>query len=284
MASPDPHVEEVKAFLARARSAVSEGDVAAGTGIDVGSVEAALYALMRTHRSSLAVRDDGTLVYDFGRELVPLGRPSLAERVATLGRWLWKGFSFVYKTSLAVVLVGYAVAFLVLIVAAAIAASSASEDDGPATGAFELVGAVFRAIFEFMTHTALIYGETDRYGYPHAAYEPKRPVLAKPAEREEGKSFVASVYDFVLGPTRVEPHPLAQQQEVAAFVRQNGGVLTVRDVQALSGMGRKEAEQFFARFVAEQDGVAEISEDGALYATFEELLRSKTKAHDAPVI
>ena len=66
-------------------------------------------------------------------------------------------------------------------------------------------------------------------------------------------------------------------------MRNNGGVLTIRDVQALSGMTREEAEQFFAQFVAEQDGVAEVTEDGALYATFEELLRSKTTKHDAPI-
>jgi hypothetical protein len=134
-----------------------------------------------------------------------------------------------------------------------------------------------------MTYTPLMYSDTDRYGYPHAHYEPKPPVLPRHQSAEHDKSFIASVYDFVLGPTRVEPSVRAQHQEVAAFVRKNGGVLTIRDVQALSGMTRKDAEHFFASFVAEQDGVGEVTEDGALYATFEELLRSKSTKHDAQV-
>jgi hypothetical protein len=282
--SADAHVETVKAFLGRAKTAVSEGDVAAGTGLDVGNAKSVLYDLMRTHRAALAVHDDGTLVYDFGAELVPLDKPSWGERFATVGRGLWKGFSWLYKASLAIVLVAYAVAFVVLIIAAAIAASAAAEDEGPVEGVMHLVGGVFRAIFEFITYAPFVYSDVDRYGYPHAHFEPKAPVLPRSKPKEHEKSFIASVYDFVLGPTRVAPPPLAQEQEVAAFVRDNGGVLTVRDVQALSGMTRKESEQFFARFVAEQDGVAEITEEGALYATFEELLRSQSRQHDAPVV
>ena len=283
MLRTDANAGAVKEFLARAKSAVSEGDVAAGTGLDVSSAKAALYSLMRTHQSTLAVHDDGTLVYDFGRELVPLGRPSWRDQAASVGRLLWKGFSFLYKASLAVVLVAYAVAFVAMIIAAAVAASSASKDDRPTKGAFRLVGAVFRGIFEFMTYRAIVYGDTDRYGYQHGHYEPKSPVLQRQPATPHEKSFVASVYDFVLGPTRVAPHDLAQRQEVASFVRKNRGVLTIRDVQALSGMAREEAEKFFAQFVAEQDGVAEITEQGALYATFEELLRSKSTKHDAPI-
>lgn len=279
--SPEEDIALVKGFIARTRSVVSEGDVAAGTGLDVGSTKAALHVLMQSHRCTLQVHEDGTLVYDFGGELVSLSRKSLRERLAGIGRGLWKGFSFLYKASLAVLLVGYAVVFVVLLIAAAIAASAAAKDEGPAEGAFHLVAAIFRGIFEFVTYTPLIYGETDRFGYPHGHYEPKAPVLFK--KQDHNKGFVASVYDFVLGPKRVEPGPMAQRQEVAAFVRKNRGVLTVRDVQALSGLKRGDAEAFFARFVAEQDGVAEITENGALYATFEELLRSKSTEYDAPI-
>ena len=277
-------IETVKAFLARAKTALSEGDVAAGTGLDAGSTKKALYDLMRSYRCSLAVRDDGTLVYDFGKALVPLQKRTLRDHIRTLGRWLWKGFSFVYKASLAFVLVAYAVVFVVLIVAAAFAASAAAEDEAPAAGAFHLVAAVFEAIFDFMTYQAIVYDDTDRYGYQYKHYEPTPPVFPRKTPKEHDKSFIASVYDYVLGPTRVEPDVRAQHREVAAFVRNNRGVLTVRDVQALSGMTRAESEQFFATFVAEQGGTADVSEDGALYATFDELLRSKSTDHDAPII
>lgn len=280
--------ERVQEFIGKARTRVSEGDVVAGTGLDVATAKAALYDLMKRYSSSLDVHEDGTLVYDFGQQLVPLGEPTWGERLRKVGRWLWRGFSFVYKASLAVVLVVYAVVFLVLIIAAAIAASASSEDEGPAEGAFHLVALVFRAIFEFATFRAVMYDDADRWGYPHKHYEPKHPVF--PASRGKKrrphtKSFIASVYDFVLGPARVEIDDRAQHREVAAFVRKRSdGVLTVADIQALSGMDRREAERFFARFVAEFDGEAEVTEGGDLYATFPELMRSSTRAHDEPII
>jgi hypothetical protein len=277
-------VEKVKAFLFRVKSARSEGDVAAGTGLDIGSVKKALYDLMRRYRATLSVREDGSLIYDFGESLVPLSEISWREKLSSFGAWVWKGFSFAYKSSLAVVLVLYALIFVLLILAAAISASAASEDEGPAEGAFRLVAAVFEAIFDFVTYQAIVYDDTDSYGYPYKHYEPKVPVLPQREQKEHAKSFIASVYDFVLGPKRIEADGRAQHRELASFVRKNRGVLTVRDVQALSGMSRAEAEAFFAKFVAEQGGQAEVSEEGALYATFEELLRSKSKESDEPIV
>ncbi|MEM9861239.1 MAG: hypothetical protein AAF938_06470 [Myxococcota bacterium] len=282
MASTEEDLALVKAFLRRTRTAVSDGDVAAGTGLDIGSTKAALYTLMRSHRCRLQVREDGTMIYDFGDELVSLERKSWRERLAGVGRWLWKGFTVAYKASLAVVLVTYAVVFVALILAAAVVVSVAAEDEAPAEGVFHLVAAIFQAIFEFATYTPVVYADTDRFGYAHANYEPKKPVLFKRRKPHE-KGFVASVYDFVFGPKRVEPGPMAQRKELAAFVRTNRGVLTVRDVQALSGLTRADAEALFARFVAEQEGQAQITEEGVLYATFEELLRSKSTEHDAPI-
>jgi len=276
--------EQVKAFLAKAGARVSEADVIAGTGLGVFAVKAALYDLMRRYVCALDVGEGGTLVYDFGDKLRPLHKPTWGERLRGVGRALWRGFSFVYKASLAVILVAYAVTFVVLIVAAAIAASAATKDEGPAEGAFHLVALIFRAIFEFATFSALTYGDTDRHGYPHKHFEPKKPVLPRRKPKEHDKSFIASVYDFVLGPKRVEIDDRAQQREVAAFVRSHGGVLTISDVQALSGLSRAEAERFFAAFVAEFEGSAEISEQGSLYATFPDLLRSSSDEQDEPII
>ncbi len=269
-------------FLAGSKGPVSEADVAAGTGIGIETVRSSLYELMHEYECSLDVREDGTLVFNFGGHLKRIGEPSAGDRARALGRWLWKVFSKAYRYSLAAVLVGYAVAFVVLLIAAAIAASAAAEDEGPAEGAFRLVGAIFRGIFEFTTHSAIIYADLDSRGYRHRHFEPNNPVLTK-QEKEHEKSFVASVYDFVLGPDRVEIRNGAQEREVASYVRKNGGVLTVSDVQSLSGMRREDAEKFFAQFVARFDGEANITDDGTLVGSFESLLQSSSTEQDEKV-
>jgi len=274
----------VEAFLAKAGRKVSEGDVAAGAGIPVGRVKSMLYELMLVYDSTLEVLDDGSLVYDFGPRLKPLGARTWKDRLRTFGGWLWKGFSWLYKASLAIVLVSYTIVFVVLIIAAAVAATVATKDEDIGKGAFRLVGAIFRGIFEFTTHSAIIYADTDRYGYRHSHYEPTPPVLRKPEPEEHSKGFVASVYDFVLGPERVEIDDRAQHRELASFVRECGGGLSTADIQALSGLSRDEADKLFARFVAEFDGDVEITDDGTLYARFPGLQQSATTEHDEPIV
>lgn len=280
----DDSKARVLAFLERAAQKVSEGDVAAGAGIDVATAKRELYSLMLAYTCSLQVREDGTLVYDFGQKLVSLHAQTWRDHLRTGLRWAWRGFSWLYKASLAVILVTYTIAFVVLIIAVAIAASAASKDEGPAEGAFRLVGAIFRGIFEFTTHSAVIYSQEDRHGYRHRHYEPTRPVMPLRQPKEHAKSFTASVYDFVLGPDRVAVDARAQHRELASFVRESGGALSIADVQALSGLSRTQAEQLFARFVAEFEGTAEIAEDGALVANFDELQRSSSTDHDEPIV
>ncbi len=295
----DPQAtERVLAFLEKAGGTVTEGDVAAGAGLDVANAKASLYDLMLRYECHLEVHEDGTLAYDFGRKLVSLTKRTWRDIVKSIGKWSWKIFSWVYKASLAVVLVAYTITFVVLILAAALAASAASEDEGPAEGAFRLVGHVFIAIFDFHTAQAITYVAEDRHGYKHRHYEPKKPVMrlrkGKPAPKsrskkhqeleEHPKGFVASVYDFVLGPERVRPDDRAQTRELASFVRERGGALSIADVQALSGLTRDESETLFARFVAEFEGETDITDDGALIARFPELQRSTSTEHDEPII
>ncbi|MCP4503561.1 MAG: hypothetical protein GY822_26820 [Deltaproteobacteria bacterium] len=283
MLQTDENLPAVKSFLNRAQKAVSEGDVAAGAGIDIGSARRNLYGLMRTHHAALFPHDDGMLVYDFGKKLKPLNQPSWRDRLSSVARWTWRGFSFVYKASLAVVLVSYAVLFLVLIFAAAIAASVASEDEGPVQGAGYLVISVFRAIFDFSIMSSMVTA-TDPHGYSYRELDSKKSSFSRDKSKTPKKSFISSVYDFVLGPARAIPDENAQHREVSAFVRSNHGVLTIANVQALSGFSRVKAESFFALYVAQLDGEVTVTDEGVLYAEFPELLSSKSTTDDEEVV
>jgi hypothetical protein len=119
-------MSRLEEFLGKATGPVSEADVAAGTGIELPTVRRLLYLVMHRYECSLQVREGGTLVFDFARPLQRLGRVTLWDRIRGVGRSLWRGFSWVYRASLAVALVAYAVAFVVLLLAAANPASAAS--------------------------------------------------------------------------------------------------------------------------------------------------------------
>ena len=276
-------IRRIESVLEDARAPITDADVAAASALDIGNVRRLLRQLMHRYECALDVREDGALVYRFSRPLRRLDKPTWRERFHRFGRRLWRGFSWAYRASLAFVLVAYAVAFVVLIIAAALAASAAAEDEGPAEGAFRLVGAIFRGIFEFTTHSALMYADLDGFGYRHRHFEPT-PALLSREKKKHKKGFVAAVYDFVLGPDRVALPEGAQTRELAAFVRRSGGSLTVADVQALSGMSREAAEKAFARFVAEFEGNVTITADGVMVATFPALLESASRAQDAEPI
>jgi hypothetical protein len=272
----------IETFLGKANGPVSEADIAAGSGVGLPFVRTELYTLMRRYECTLNVRDDGAIDYNFGGRLRHIGKPTLGERAKAFGAKLWRGFKRVYRFSLAAVLVTYTVAFSVLILAVMLRAMGDS-DDADMGGVFRTIGRLFAAIFEATTHTAVMLHAVDNRGYGHRRYQPSRPWLKAKQARDDKKSFIASVYDFVLGPERVQINAGAQTREIAAFVRTRKGVLTVADIQALSGMSREEAQRFFARFVAEFEGETVITEHGLLVALFPALLEKASSEYDEPI-
>jgi hypothetical protein len=149
---------------------------------------------------------------------------------------------------------------------------------------------MFVSIFEWSTIVDAAEPDRryDKRGYKYKHYKEKPSVLAKAKKGQqtapEDKSFVASVYDFVFGPPRVEPDPLANEKELASFAKTHKGIVCIEEVQALTGMNRDEAGNFLTSCLARFDGKADITEQGTLYADFEELIRGKVKAGEAPVI
>lgn len=140
-------------------------------------------------------------------------------------------------------------------------------------------------IFYWKTVTSSYHYEVDSRGYSYRAFDARPSSLSKKKGKDKGKKgFVASVYDFVFGPPRVEAHPLENQQEVASYLRKNQGVIVKPEIIALAGWTSEKADDFFSEVIARFDGEPKISDNQVLYGDFRDLIKSKDNEADAPVI
>ncbi len=258
-------------------------DVVSVTGMPVIETENAIKTMMEKYDCKLKVTENGDLVYDFGNALKRRHEKPFSEYFWDVMRLLWRGFQIGYKMLTAVFLVVYFVVFLVLLIGAAIAA-----EDGDGLG--DLVGIMFRvflSIFEWNTITGYNqrYYQKDAYGYSYQHYKEKPRILGKKKKNpKDEKGFVASIYDFIFGPPRVQLNPLANNQEVATFLREQKGLITTSEVQALAGWTREEAENFMTECLSMFNGEAHVSENGTLYGDFSQLIRSKDRTGEEPVV
>ena len=283
--------------LLKKPGAYTVGDIATATGLPVLESRYALEALMTKYKSRLEVTENGDLIYDFGKKMIRRGEKTFKEKFQGVQSFLWRIFTMFYKAMIAVVLVIYFVVFVVILIALVIAASANSDGDGDAGGIFEVIGDMFGSIFHFETHHRnRRYRPRDTWGYPYEHYEPRETHFPHKNHKNKtnenpkigrlkDKSFIASVYDFVFGPPRVDADPLDNHKEVATFLRSSKGVVSVSELQALAGWERSEASEFLTTCLTEFDGKAEINENGVLYGEFDDLVRTnqKEEAETMPV-
>jgi len=282
----DKQIAVVEKQLKKKTGAYTIGDVAASTGLPMLESRYALESLMAKYKSRLEVSEQGDLLYDFGQKLWRRGEKTFEEKRNQFLGVLWKGFTVFYKALIAVVLVVYFVIFFVILVGLMLAAMFGGDGDNDGDGGFHMIGNIFVSIFRFDTHDRRkTYRPRDKWGYPYEHYEPRKshfpqkkrtiaPNANPKIEKQKEKSFIASVYDFVFGPPRVDVDPLDNQKEVAAFLKDANGVVSVSELQALAGWKREEASSFLTECITAYNGTAEINEDGVLYGSFEEVLRS----------
>lgn len=267
-------------------------DASSVTGLPLIETEDAVKNLMEKYDCKLKVTEGGDLVYDFGT-LNRRTAKSFGEYFQDFLQMLWKGFTIFYKVMISLFLVVYFVVFLVLVIALIVGVLSGGNNDNSSKGAGKLIGFVFRifwSIFEWSTILGYnnMYRRHDRYGYGYQHYVEKPGILSslrkKNKDSKSKKGFVASVYDFVFGPPRVDIDPLENEQEVATFLRKNKALITTSELQALAGWKREEAENFMTEVLARFDGKANISPNAVLYGDFSEFIRSKDRKGEAPVI
>lgn len=265
--SPERALSLVEDLAKSSKGRLSPADVSAATGMAVHEAQDALERLMELYEARITLRDTtGDLLFVFSLPLRQRGSKTLKEKLIVVRDALWKAFVITYKAAIGVVLIAYTVIFVLVLLAITIAASQNRDRDDDSNGGFHLIGGIFQAIFEGMRFYAWNRAITYAYdgdGMRYRSFEKK----------EKKKNFIRSVYDFVFGPDRPMPDPLADAREVAAFVRKNKGVLTSGHLIALAGYTYDKAEEKLTDYLVRFKGHPTITEQGIVVGEFEDFLR-----------
>ncbi|MEO1653122.1 MAG: hypothetical protein AAFU64_06230, partial [Bacteroidota bacterium] len=284
-------LEKMQVRLKKPNRVFTIADASALTGLPLDQSKEVLDALMEKFDCRLQVTENGDLIYDFGSRLHPRGERTWAEWWQDNKKWLWNVFVIVFKVWISIMLVVYFVIFLILLIALVVAMMAGNKDGDNDSGSvdvsgfFHVIGDLFRSIFWWQTITGNTYYERDSRGYRYRRYESRPSVFGrKNKKKKKSKNFVASVYDFVFGPPRVEAHPLANQKEVAAYLRQKEGIIVKSEIIGLAGWTAPEADDFLTDVLVRYQGDSKISENRILYGDFYELTRSKSLESDAPIV
>ncbi len=274
--------------LKSGKTKLTVGDAASHSALDLDDAKRSLDALLGKYQSKLLVTENGDLIYDFGQKLTLRGAKSLADYWGEIKDWGWKAFKFLFRIWLTVTLLVYFLIFLAIMIAMIVASlSSDSDDDGDrgfGGGSFftwYLIADLFSDLFRRNHTTARTIYHTDDRGYTYRTYEP-RYMTTKGGKQKKG--FVSSVYDYVFGPKRFEPSPDDNYKELASFLRQQKGIVTPAETVKLAGFTSEQASDFLAESVARFNGKAEVTDNGVLYAEFEELTRRASESkQDHPI-
>lgn len=287
MAFDDPkaNVATLERYAQRQTTQFTLEDAASVTGMPLIETEVAIKDLMAKYEAKLKVTENGDLIYDFGPHLERRHKKPFSEYVQEFLALLWKGFQILYKLVTSLFLVVYFVVFLIVLVGFAVAS-----EDGDGIG--DLMAIMLRAfisIFEWKTIMGINqrYYRQDDYGYRYQHFTEKPSTFKRrrnSKDPKDQKGFVASIYDFIFGPPRVKLDPLANNQEVATFLKEHKGLITTSEVQALAGWRREEAETFLTECLALYDGEAKVTENGTLYGDFQQLIRAKNRSGEQPVV
>lgn len=262
-------------------------DAAAQSGLPLEDVRQAMYVLMERYHCRLRVTQGGDLIYDFGKSLQRRQAKSWAERWQEIQHVLWRAFQIFFKAWIGITLVVYFVMFVVILVGIIVASIAARQDDRNKGGQsvdlshlFFLVMRLFQEIWIWNTLTRRTVYKQDQYGFPYKQHQGRHAVIGN----RKSKSFVASVYDFVFGPTRPAEDPLNNYKELAAFARKQQGIVVIPEVKALAGWNEEQANSFLTECLVRYDGQARVSENGVLYGDFDELRRSLSQEKDHPIV
>lgn len=287
--------------LRRRDGVATAGDVAADTGLGLEDAEQVMRRMLQYYRSHLDVDDEGNLLYRFD--------PKFKRRGHQPGRWwhqfkkkAWSALTLGFKAWIMVMLVGYTVAFVVLLLAFAIAGVAAAASSDSDAGAemmlmpFYLILRVLEVMFWISIfdsaqrprrasrhHRMGRGGLSGRSMYGGRRRSRRGGLMGRLRSKKKEKPsepLYKKIFRYVFGP-QTESDPLGAEKAFARFVRDHNGRVTAADWAARTGASLEAAERALTASVVRFRGDIDVTDDGTLVYRFDELrVTSEADADD----
>lgn len=261
-------------------------DAATATGVTVDEARDALARLMELYITRVTYDEQGNLLFAFEMPLRRRGTKTAAEKWAEVRESLWRGFKVFFKIWIGVMVIVFFVFMVILVILLMLAQRSSDRDsrDDRGSGGDMLAG-LFRVIGEGLRFAfwSQAYSPGYDYGVDTHGYR-YRNVRTPRGINKKGKSFIIAIYDLALGPERSPSDPLADEKEVAAFLRAERGVLTPAEIVALSGTPVDEAEQRMADYLVRFNGEPTITDEGVVVGEFESFISGSSAKTESAIV
>lgn len=237
-------IERIRQAVLRRGCSVTVGDIMSETGLNSDDAKAGLSKLIGTHEGVIRVSETGEMIYVFKSGCIRRDERSWWERNK---KAIYKFIKKLFKIIIFAVLVIYFIIYLVIILALIFGNKNSSSRSSFNPGIM---------IYYFWGYGGNDYADDGKK---------REPIYTK-------------VYNFVFGPEEAEVDPLEARTKCAQLIRAKNGILTVEDWILATGQSREKCESDLARFTAEFNGSAEITNNGTLVYVFEDMLKS-TQSH-----
>ncbi|MDR2103779.1 MAG: hypothetical protein LBP42_06740, partial [Treponema sp.] len=268
------------AFKTR-RQGATIADIAAQTALPLQTVRELVPVAADEYSARLEVTESGEILYSFPRGFTSKYRGFRAglrrftekagKGLSILGTWL-------FKTWIMVMLLGYFVLFMLIALAAlavSTAASASGSDNrsnnrGGGLGGLYLSSSIFNFIIRIWFYSELSRSLDRRY------YENSR------SARPRGRPLYKAIFSFVFGEEDPDADLDSRKKKVfIAYLHDRRGVISLPEYMALFGIPPLQAEEELCSLCAEFGGSPEATEEGTVVYRFDELiLRSDRPASD----
>lgn len=232
-------IERIRRAVIKRGCNVTVGDIMSETGLRADQAKDGLDSLIQTHEGTMRVSENGELMYSFAGGCILRDQRSWWQRNK---KAIMKFIKGLFKVIIMLVLVIYFVIYLLILIALLSSGRNNSRSNINISGIW------------------FLFWGTGSSNPNYTGYK-KDPLYTR-------------VYNFVFGPEEEEIDPLEARTKCAQLIRAKNGVITVEDWVMISGQSRAKCESDLARYTAEFDGTAEITDDGTLVYVFEQMMTS----------
>lgn len=271
--------EQVRQILARSPgNEANVADLISRSGLPKHQVESVLPAVVEDCRGQLKVTESGDILYYFPKGLASQSKgPGVWLRKAA--SFLAKAGKFLFKAWIMVMLVGYFalfVALLILAVLASIAIKTAGKGDRDNDSGGSFLGGYMMMRLLDLLITFWIWREPRedrRWGRD-----------GKPGKKNN-RAFYKSVFAFVFGEENLEAAWAEKEKKaVISFIQSRKGLVSLEEIMAQTGRDRESASAYVSRLLLEFQGEPQVSDQGTLYYSFPELLKTTRASGEAPLL